>query len=65
MRTTFQQNYTQGWEEDKEEDIYEANHLFEEDQIPIFLTKEDQFSQDYLVPSDQKVVLANDDRLEV
>lgn len=47
IRTPFQQNYTQGLKEDEEE-IAEANHFFEEDELPNFLTEEDQFSQELL-----------------
>jgi len=93
----FQQNYTQGLEEEEAEEITEENHLFEEDkhdqlpifitkedkfsldkedkfslenhlfeedkhdQLPIFITKEDKFSLDSFAPSDQELVLSNDD----
>jgi len=33
--------------------IDEANNFFEEDELPTFLTEEDQFSQESLASSDQ------------
>lgn len=60
IRKPFQQNYTQGSKYDEEE-IAEANHLFEEDESPTFLIEEGQFFQEPITPSDQQIVLANDD----
>lgn len=34
----------------------EANHFFEEDELPTFLIEEDQFSEDSLILSDQQLV---------
>ena len=60
IMTLFQQNYTKGQEEDEKE-IVEANHFFEEDELPTFLTEEGQFSQESFIPSDQQLILTNDD----
>ena len=64
VRTPFKQNCTQGLKED-EEYITEANHFFEEDELPTFLTKEYHFSQESLIPINQHRVLANDDLWEI
>lgn len=39
IRTPFQKKYAQGLDKDEEE-ITKANHLFEDVQLPIFLTEE-------------------------
>jgi len=59
VRAPFQKNYTEGQDED-EEDIVEVNHFFQEDELRTFLTEEDQFFEDSLIPRDQKFVLASD-----
>lgn len=43
----------------------EANHFFQEDELPTFLTEEDQFFEDSLILSDQQLVLASDDLWDV
>lgn len=60
MKAPFQQNYTKSQEEDEEE-MVEANHFFQEDELPTFLTEEDQFSRDSFIPDDQQFVLSSDD----
>ena len=60
VRAPFQQNYTEGQEEDEEE-IVEANHFFQEYELPTFLIEEDQFSEDSLILSDQQFVFASKD----
>jgi len=41
--------------------MVEANHFFQEDELPNFLIEEDQFSEDSFIPDDQQFVLASED----
>ena len=65
VKTPLQQNFVHGPESDDEENVIgEENHFFTPDDMPIFITEDEEYSENSAVQKDENFILANETALE-
>jgi len=65
VKTLLQQNFVHGLESDDEENVIgEENHFFTPDDMPIFITEDEEYSENSIVQRDENFILANETALE-
>ena len=65
MKAPLQQNFVHGPESDDDENIIgEENHFFTLDDLPIYITEDEEYSESPTVQKDEDFILANETILE-
>ena len=64
MKTPLQQNFVGPESDDEENVIGEENHFFTPDDMPIYITKDEEYAENSAVQKDEDFILANDTALE-
>jgi len=64
VKTSLQQNFVHGLELDEKNVIGEENHFFTPDDMPIFITEDEEYSESPTVQRDEDFILANETVLE-
>lgn len=65
MKTPLQQNFIHGSESNDEENVIrEENHFFTPNDMPIFITKDEEYIENLAVQKDENFILENETTLE-
>jgi len=65
VKTPLQHNFVHGPESNDDENIIgEENHFFTPDDLPIYITEDDEYSESAAVQKDEDFILANETILE-
>lgn len=64
MKPPFQQNFVSQESEDEGDNVGEENHFFTPDDMPTYITEEDELVSNSVFPQDEHYILSNDMVLE-
>lgn len=64
MKPPFQQNFVSQESEDEGDNVGEENHFFTPDDMPTYITEEDELVSNSVFPQDEHYILSNDAILE-
>ena len=64
VKTPLQQNFFGPESDDKENVIGEENHFFTHDDMPTFITEDEEYAENSTVQKDEDFILANETALE-
>lgn len=64
VKTPLQQNFVSQESEDEGDTVGEENHFFTPDDLPTYVTEEEEFVKNYIIHQDEDYILSNDATLE-
>ena len=64
MKPPFQQNFVSQELEDEGDNVGEENHFFTPDDLPTYITEEEELVSNSIIPKDEHYILSNDAILE-
>ena len=64
MKPPFQQNFVSQESEDEGDNVGEENHFFFPDDMPTYITEEDELVSNSVFPQDEHYILSSDTILE-